>query len=160
MQKLRIALVVLSVLGLGAGSAQAQRFGAQLDWGNDSDLGLGARLEQDVGPSLASEGTLAHAFLIGSFDLFFPSGYDYFEFNANLAAPVNPASNLNPYVGAGLNMARASVNSEGNTDLGLNLLGGLRFAVAKLSSYAEARLELGGGDQFVVSFGVLLGGNR
>jgi len=160
MQKLRIAFVALSVLFIGAGSVQAQRIGAQVDWGNDSDLGLGVRLEQEVGPSLASEGSLAHAYLIGSFDLFFPNVGNYFEFNGNVAVPVDPASTLNPYVGAGLNMARYSGNSHGNTDLGLNLLGGLRFAVGKLSSYAEARLELGGGDQFLVSFGVLLGGNR
>jgi opacity protein-like surface antigen len=164
MRKLRIGLVALSALVLGAGSAHAQRFGAQVNWAEDADLGLGARAELPLG--LGSEGVLASTYLIGSFDYFFPSNdnLNYFEFNANVAVPVDPASALKPYVGTGLNMARWSVDSPGgdnsNTDLGLNLLGGIKFALGNLASFAEARLELGGGEQFVLTFGVIVGENR
>jgi len=160
MRKSSVAFLILSALLIGANSVQAQRYGAQVDWGTDTDLGLGARLEYDLGPSLASEGTLTRAYFIGSFDLFFPNVGNYFEFNGNLVVPVNPASTLNPYVGGGLNMAHSSNDSHGNTDLALNLLGGLRFAVGKLSSFGEARLELGHGDQLVLTYGVLFSPNQ
>jgi hypothetical protein len=44
--------------------------------------------------------------------------------------------------------------------VGLNLLGGLKFALGSLSSYAEGRFELGGGEQLVLTFGVLVGGGN
>ena len=163
MKMLRSALVALSVLGITAGAVQGQRFGAQVNWGDDVDLGVGARLEIPV--ALASEGFLAGTFLVASFDYYFPDGpFDYFEFNGNFVAPVNTESNLNPYVGAGLNMARWSYDGPGDgassTDLGLNLLGGIRFLLGSMSSFAEAKFEAGGGEQFVLTFGVMFGPNR
>jgi len=162
MWKLRTAFVALAVLALGAGSAQAQRFGAQVSWADDVDLGIGGRLEYDFGASLADEGTLSHTYLIGSFDFFPDCGNDcsYFEFNGNLAVPVNAENSLNPYVGGGLNMGRISVGSGSDTQFGLNVLGGLKFTIGKLASFAEARMELKGESQFVLTFGVLLGENR
>lgn len=165
MRKLRCAIVAFSMLAISVGAAHGQRFGAQVNWADDADLGLGARVEFPV--ALASEGTLAGVFLIGSFDYFFPDGdFNYFEFNGNLAVPVSPTSSVNPYVGAGLNMARWSsdIDTPGadasSTDLGLNALGGIRFGVGNFASYAEARLELGGGEQLVLTFGILLGQRR
>jgi opacity protein-like surface antigen len=164
MKKLRIPFVILAVLAFSATGAEAQRFGAQLNWADDMDLGIGARLELPL--NIGAEGVLSYTYLIGSFDYFFPDCDDctYFEFNGNLAVPVNVESSLNPYVGAGLNMARFSVDVAGsdvsNTDLGLNLLGGLKFALGGVSSFGEARFELGGGEQFVLTFGILFGGNR
>jgi opacity protein-like surface antigen len=164
MWKVRTAFVALAMLALGAGSAQAQRFGAQVSWADDADLGLGARMEVPV--PLGSEGALAALYLVGSFDYFFPDCDDcsYIEFNANVAIPVNTTSNLNPYVGGGLNMSRSSVEilgeSDSDTRLGLNALGGLKFAIGNLASFAEARLELKDESQLVLTFGVLLGENR
>jgi opacity protein-like surface antigen len=164
MRKLRCAVVAFSMLAISAGVAHGQRFGAQVNWADDADLGLGARVELPI--ALASEGALAGTFLIGSFDYFFPDGYDYFEFNGNVGVPVSPQSALNPYVGAGLNMARASAEVDvpgvdaSNTELGLNALGGIRFGIGTLSSFAEARLELSGGEQLVLTFGILFGGSR
>jgi len=169
MRKVRSVFWALSLVALSATAAHAQRFGAQLDWGTDSDLGIGARVEFPI--ALASEGILAGTYLIGSFDYFFPDcesdlvDCSYFEFNGNVAAPVQVEGTLKPYVGAGLNMARASVDVQGvgggsDTQLGLNLLGGLRFAIGSLSSFAEARVELSGGEQFVVTWGIMLGRNR
>lgn len=163
MTKLRIPFIILAVLACGATGAEAQRFGAQLNWANDMDLGFGARLELPL--NIGAEGVLSRTYLIGSFDYFFPDCDEcsYFEFNGNLAVPVDVEGNLNPYVGAGLNMARFSADVPGvdssNTDLGLNVLGGLKFALGPFASFGEARFELGGGEQFVLTFGVLFGGN-
>lgn len=170
MRKLRSAFVALSVLAFTAAAAQGQRFGGQVDWGTDTDVGIGARLEYDLGAGLGGGNILSRAYLIGSFDYFFPDcgagdGVDcsYFEFNGNVATPLDVASTLKPYLGAGLNMARASAKAAGvsnsDTQVGLNVLGGIKFAIGSLSSFAEARLELSGGDQFVISWGLLFGPN-
>lgn len=161
-----IAVVLLTVFAL---PVQAQRFGAQLSWGDDFDLGLGARLEFGLGNLLQNEGLLSRAYGIASFDYFFPdcaAGFDcnYWELNLNGAVPL-VATNIDPYVGGGLNIARFSTGPDGSadvsdTDLGLNALAGLRFLLGTLSAFAEARLELGGGGQFVLTFGALFGGSR
>jgi hypothetical protein len=161
MLNLRSVFVGLTVLAVSAGAAQGQRFGAQVSWADDTDLGIGARLEYDIGASLAEEGTLSRTYLIGSFDYFPDCGQEcsYFEFNGNLAVPVSSAT-LNPYVGTGLNMGRISVGDASDTQFGLNLLGGLKFAISRLASFAEARLELKDESQLVLTFGVMLGSNR
>jgi len=157
-------------MALGASQAQAQAIGVQGSWGSDSDLGVGARLEYNLPNLISSTGPLANTFLIGSFDYFFmdcPEGLDcgWMEGNLNLAVPVGTSS-LRPYAGAGLNVAVVKVSvdgfdaSESATEVGLNVLGGLRFNLGGLSTYGEGRFELGGGEQFVLTFGVLLGGSR
>lgn len=152
-----------------ASSAQAQRFGAQLSWADDWDLGLGARLEFGLGSLLATEGPLSRAYGIASFDYFFPDcvgaiDCNYWEVNLNGAIPL-VATNIDPYVGGGLNIARLSTDAGAggdfsDTDLGLNALAGLRFLLGTLSAFAEARIELGGGQQFVLTLGALFGGSR
>lgn len=161
MRNLRSALVALVGLALAASTAQGQRYGAQLDWGDDTDLGIGGRLEYDLGASLASEGTLARAYLIGSFDYFPDCGQEcsYFEFNGNVAVPVSSAT-LNPYIGAGLNLGRFSAGDRSDTQFGLNALGGLKFGLGKLASFAEARVEFKDESQLVLTWGVMLGRNR
>lgn len=161
MKKLLFSLVGAAIL-LGAGSAaQAQQatpvsIGAQVSFAEDADLGVGARVEVGL-PQLSPR-----IFAIGSFDWFFPDGFDYFEINANLgySVPVTSTS-ISPYVGGGLNFARVSVDvfgdSHSDTDLGLNVLGGMKFkpAAARFTPFVEARFELSGGEQFVISGGIL-----
>jgi hypothetical protein len=157
------ALAILVLVGTATG-VQAQGFGAQLSWGDDVDLGVGARLEANVGSSLSSTGILSRALFVGSFDYFFPGNdVTYWEANANLAVPVGTSS-LRPYLGAGLNLAHTSVDvgtvSASNNDLGLNLLGGIHLGSGKLQPYAEARFEAGGGEQLILTAGIMLGGKR
>lgn len=176
MQWMPTWLVALTLLAAGAGSVSAQRFGVQANWSDDFDFGVGGRVEMPLPNLLTSEGALANTYLIGSFDYFFPdcdnalTGFDcsYWELNAGLAIPLASAS-LDPYVGAGLNLARVSFDYDGNvprvdvdaseTEVGLNLLGGLRFPLGSVSAFGEGRFELGGGEQLVLTFGVLLGGS-
>ena len=158
----RIVLGAVLALALGVGDLRAQRVGLQLDWGSDADLGLGARLEANA--RLGSTGVFSRSWFIGSFDYFFDcNDCTYWEINLNMAVPVN-AEGIRPYLGAGLNIAHVSFDDDrpgdddGHTDAGLNLLGGLRFPVGDLSSYLELRGEIDGGDQLVLTFGILLGG--
>lgn len=140
----------------------AQQFGGQVSWGDNYDLGIGLRGEFSLLNRMSTDGPVSRAFAIGSLDYFFPDapeGVDlnYLEFNANLAFPVTE-SPLDPYVGGGLNWGRASLDDVSSSDFGLNVLGGVRFNLGGLSTLGEARLELGGGEQLVLTFGVLFGG--
>jgi opacity protein-like surface antigen len=149
----------------------------QASWADDVDLGIGGRIEIGLDNKIATSGPLSRAFFITSFDYFFwdcdegSSLYEvdcsYWELNPGIGVPL-PATGLNPYVGAGLNIARASVDlnvpgfedDASDTEIGLNLLGGLKFNIGSLPSFVEGRLELGGGEQFVLTFGVNLFGGR
>lgn len=169
-------IVALLTLG-GVADAAAQRFGLQANYADDTDFGVGGRVEIPV--PLSDMGVLSRAFAAGSFDWFFPDcetfvGFgnteidcSYWEVNANLAVPFTVAASVTPYAGAGLNVARISLSAENEigdfdgseTDIGANLLGGVRFPLGGLAMYAEARAELGGGEQFVITVGLLLGGD-
>ncbi|NIN72286.1 MAG: hypothetical protein GTO46_10300, partial [Gemmatimonadetes bacterium] len=108
--------------------------------------------------------------LTGAFDYFFPEGegFDYWEANANLAYKISNPSPVSPYLGVGLNLARASVRveAEGDTvdrsssEFGVNLLGGARLKLTSFMPFAEARYELGGGEQFVATVGLLFNVGR
>lgn len=158
-------LTTLAVMFLfGATQLSAQiRFGGQLNYGDDTDFGLGPRL-------VLADPALGEFRFIGSFDLYFPDDgggvdIDYWELNGNIVYDfeVTTAPKLTPYVGAGLNVAHVSVDltSPGltgggsNTELGVNLLGGLEFGLGKIRPFVEIKVELEGGEQFVITGGVL-----
>jgi opacity protein-like surface antigen len=157
------ALLALSLVPGAAAQERPIRFGIQGNWADDADLGVGARVQ--VGLADFYEGLRG----IASFDYFFPGDDDdigvvdldvtYWELNANVTYTLK--GRLAPYVGTGLNIAHASagvdvgdidLGSDSETDLGLNVLGGLRLSDR---FFAEAKLELGGGEQFMLTAGVL-----
>lgn len=159
MRKLSFALALAFGLCLAAPkSSQAQvSVGPQVSIANDVDLGVGGR---------AMFGLSGPWKLGGSFDYFFPgSNVTYWELNGNayynLELP--DVSAFSPYAGGGLNIARTSVDGAGTgsfsastTDVGLNLAGGARFPVSgNVAPFAEVRLEVGGGEQLVVTGGLL-----
>jgi hypothetical protein len=174
---------ILPAVGMTPSAVVAQTFGAQVSHAQDASvlydgkvldtqLGLGGRLELPLF-GLLRTGVLANARIVASLDRFFPdcdsllggaSGCSYWEFNADLAAPLSLGS-VEPYVGGGLNVGRTRFTSDAagprsfsDTELGLNLLGGLRFSLGAVTPFAEARAELSGGEQFVLTGGVLIGG--
>lgn len=137
------------------------RLGVQASYGGDSDFGIGARVTRKVGGGLT---------LIGSFDYFFPSDTEgavgvkkqYWEANGNLVYPL--AEPLGLYAGAGLNLAHPSAElsfldtrtAASETNLGLNVLAGLKRGYrSSLQLFGEAKYEIKGGEQFVLSVGVL-----
>ena len=171
MQTVRKLLTAVALVVVGASTAQAQRFGAQLSWGEDSDIGVGVRGEWDFAGKLTKQGAFSRAFIIGQFDYYFiecATGADctFFEINPSLAIPfTTTSSNVKPYAGAGLRISRMSVSSGGfsnsETDMGLNVLGGLKFGLGGMDAFTEARLGIGGDfEQLALSFGVLFGGSK
>ncbi len=67
------------------------------------------------------------------------------------------AESLEPYVGAGISWARASNAGTSNSDVGLNLKGGLAFnPESRTQPYVEAALNFGGGNESLIFRGGLL----
>jgi opacity protein-like surface antigen len=162
MKRLLGGLCAVALLS-GAGDAYGQvGFGAQLSWADDAEFGIGARAVVDLTP--LTNGLEAS----GSFDYFFPdqplgADINYWEINANMAYVFAGVPGMAPYAGGGLNIAHASVSVDefgiplgaSDTDLGLNLLGGARFRAGPVQPFGELRIELGGGEQFVIAGGVI-----
>jgi hypothetical protein len=157
----RLVLVSLAAILLTPGAAAAQfMLGAQGNWGDSSDFGVGARVA--YGMPVSSQ----RIELVGMFDWFFPQseseGIDvtYWEINANVnyVIPVR-SQQVATYVGAGLNVAYAkvdvgdSIGSASNTEYGLNILGGIR-GTGKIAPFGEVRFDIAGGEQFVFTAGV------
>ncbi len=109
--------------------------------------------------------------MIGSFDLFFPSNdsgsirdISYWEVNANLVYTLGlPLVPLTPYFGGGLNVARTDITDTTGggadtmrTDPGVNLLAGAELGIPGLSPFVEFRYEIQGGEQWVLTGGILL----
>ncbi|MEJ2311378.1 MAG: hypothetical protein P8Y10_02445 [Gemmatimonadales bacterium] len=160
-----IFLVATSVgaQGLNAQQRQTRRLnlGPQLSYGSSSKLGLGGRLHANL---RSPDGLV----IIGAFDWFFPDegpgdSRTYWELNGNVAYrfKIEGTTAVAPYAGGGLNIAYSSRRSEGggdgssDTDLGVNLLGGTLFGSGPVLPFFELRVELAGGEQFVLTGGVL-----
>ncbi len=166
MRKVMIAVVAMAA-ALTVRTAQAQeqatttrafQFGPQIDWGTDTDFGIGGRVVWNaLGETIAVRGLEG----VASFDVFFPGNdVNWWELNANITYPIAipSAPRISPYFGGGLNIAHASVSGvdgSGHTDVGVNLLGGTRFGIGILQAFVEGRLELHSGSQFVATFGLL-----
>jgi hypothetical protein len=159
MRKL-LPAVALAVLVCAPGVLQGQvNIGAQASWGDNADFGFGGRL------TARSPWVDQAIELSGAFDLFFPSasaGEDlsYWEVNLNLVYNIAVKSEvLLPYAGGGLNVAHASTTvasqNTSATEVGANLVGGLKFVVGSVTPFGEVRYELGGGEQFVLTGGLL-----
>jgi len=175
-----MAAVVVGALGAATLEAQDVKIGAQASFAQDTDFGIGPRLEVGLGRVIAGLS------VVGSFDYFFPDSFqlttpggtmfsaevDYWEVNTNLiyGFTVANAPGVEPYFGAGINFSRISGNFTGpggeeeasETDVGINLLGGAKFPLTGVTPFLEARLELKGDDplgvedQFVLTGGILI----
>ncbi len=157
-QRSRVVIYLALLLLLtppGALCNERVHVGGQLNLAEDADFGIGGRLMVSLPPHPRFE-------LLGSFDVFFPGeDVDYWEVNGNAVYNFPfPETLIRPYAGGGLNIAHIDANGRGfghgeDTDLGLNLLGGVKFPLANFTPFAEARVELEGGEQFVLTGGVL-----
>jgi hypothetical protein len=151
----RTLLLACACLFLAAPAAAQVGVGGQVSWADDADIGVGARIVvplDQIHPQLS---------FVPSFDVFFPGDdLNYWELNANLHYSF-PQGNpqVVPYVGTGLNYARVSFRTPGtgrvsSSDLGVNLLGGIRFPMNTVTPFAELKFEIGGGEQFVLTGGL------
>jgi hypothetical protein len=167
MRKTVVGLLAVVLCVTAAPSAQAQRFGIQADFSTEWDFGIGARGEFDLTNVFTNQGAFSRAFIITSFDYFFADCNEctYWELNPMLAVPITVTNpKIKPYLGGGLNIARVSVDlpapleDASDTEIGLNLLGGLRFPLGGVNAYTDARIVIGDNDQLVLTFGFLFGG--
>lgn len=152
-----VAALLLAVPATAVGQVT---FGPQLSFGGDTDLGIGGRV-------LANVESMEHWDFIGTFDVWFPddsgdNDVSAWEANGNLAYNfVVEDTSLNPYAGAGLSIFHVSVDNDGigdgfdDTDLGLNLFGGLKFPGQSVTPFVEVRAVLEAADQVVVTGGIL-----
>lgn len=160
---------VLSILALGVlfapRSADAQvQVGPTVAFHDDFDLGIGGALNVRM-PALGDRIGLGADLIV-----FFPEGdgVDYLEFNGNLTYDF-PLENqrVRPFALVGMNIARLSVDLPGelgsaeDTEIGVNLGGGLAFDLGFVRPTVGARAEIGGGEGFVLfmSLPFEVGGN-
>lgn len=156
---LAIGLTLAAAFAPQLKAQQPARFGGQLSFANDANIGIGARMVSDLASLVPSVRDVS---LIATFDYFFPgSNVTYWELNGNAVyrATISGAR-IAPYVGGGLNIAHAGGSFGGfgasETRVGLNLVGGTWFDTStSLRPFLELRLELAGGQQFVLSAGLL-----
>lgn len=159
---LRTALVAVAFAAAPAAVEAQATLGPTVAYHDDFDFGVGAAVGVPI------EAINENVGFLGDFVFFFPEpdGLDYWEINANLTMdfPIEDATVV-PFALAGLNIARLSVDAgviEGSdTEMGLNIGGGIKFDVGSLRPSVGLRLELEGGDGFVI-FGTVpfvLGGD-
>lgn len=160
MRKLVAAAGVVIAAFAFAPRAEAQAFGANLSWGDDTDFGLGARFAFPIGGSVGQKGIKG----LATFDYFFPDGFNFWEITGNGVYDISSSGSASPYVGAGLTFANFSADNCpagldcGSSEIGLNLLGGARFApMGNVQPFVEARFQIRDGSQFVISGGVYFG---
>lgn|SRR5690606_38889673 len=148
---LRSTLVAAALVAAPAAVEAQTTLGPTVAYHDDVDFGIGIAL------GLPMDALHENVEFLGDFVFFFPEvdGFDFWEINGNLTMdfPVEDASVL-PFALAGLNIARASFDagagiSGSNTEVGLNLGGGIKFDVGSIRPTVGLRLEIEGGDGFV-----------
>lgn len=177
---LLLGAALFAVHAGGPQPAAAQiHVGLQTSYGTASELdpafGLGLRTAFGVGfagGGDAGQTALDAISAVVSLERFFPdcetTGCSHWELNGNLVLPLFAARGFTPYLGAGLGITRLSVDDdigaipqqhEDDTDIGINLLGGVRYLGTALTTFGELRKNVGSGDDpFYVTVGVMLGG--
>jgi len=161
MRKLSIALAATAFMMFAPQGVAAQiTIGPTLALHDDADFGIGGT----IGAMLPSLGEGIG--FMGDVIIFFPGdaslpvvgtvSQNYLEVNANITYDF-PLENstLVPFALGGLNIARASVDVSGagggsNTDVGLNLGGGITFDAGNFRPSVAGRFEVSGGEGFVV----------
>lgn len=159
MKKLLLVALLLACAAAPGTLFGQVNIGAQVGWGDEFGLSFGGRI---TGRSPLVDEAIE---FVGAFDLFFPDAgsaddRSYWEVNLNFLYNISVKHDIFlPYVGAGMNIARLSETRIGitasTTDVGANLIGGLKLVAGAASPYGELRYELGGGEQFVLSAGIL-----
>lgn len=153
------ALFVAALLLVTAGSLEAQvRFGGQANLADDTDFGIGPRIAldlQELGPRFQ---------FVGTWDIYFPDeeNLDFWELNGNLMYrfDLQQTNAVVPYGGAGLNVARTTIETPGDdidsTDLGVNFVGGAEFPLQSFTPFLEFRITAEGSEQLYLTGGVLI----
>lgn len=156
MRKIFWTLAVVGSMAVVAEGAQAQTsVGPVAAYHDDAEsLGVGGFIRlplASVHPNLA---------IVPNFVIYFPDGFDFLEVNGDLTYrfAVSEDAPVTPFALAGLNVSRASFEiageSESETDVGLNLGGGVTFPSSSLQPFAGLKFEIQDGSSFVIFGGV------
>lgn len=173
MKRLFGSLLLAAAVTFGASSeAQAQfTFGPQAAFHDDADFGVGAWF------SVPMASIHEQVSILANFLYFFPDGgvdlgagnsvdVSYWELNGGLKYDFPMSGSIVPFVMAGLNVGKYSVDYDGplddfidvgygDTEIGLNVGGGLTTTLGdSLTGLLGGRIELGGGEGFVIEAGL------
>jgi hypothetical protein len=135
-------------------TAERTRFGVQVSYASDDiDFGVGAHLDYPMSRLFNNAPIFAQI----TADIFFPGNdVTYLEgaWNALYKFRIQN-SPIAPYAGAGLVLAYVDTPAGSDTELGLNLVGGMQFPHAgRLTPFVQARLEIEAGELFVLTGGI------
>ncbi len=151
MKRITITFAVVLVMSLvGALRAEAQsQIGVGLMYDSDTkSAGVDGRLSVPIaGKNLRFAPNL---------DVFLPNNYTFVRFDANLQYVFAPLRNSGgAYLLGGLDVGYVSVNSSSNTELGINVGGGISGPVGPFSLFGELKFVLGNYDGIVLGGGFL-----
>lgn len=147
MSRIAAALVLVSAV---AGTAEAQsgrlHLGPRVSYHFDlEEFGIGAQFGAPIGRYLE---------FYPSFDYFLVDPGTYWHLNADLKYRVSTESIDWLYLGAGLNLARASAGSNSDTNAGLNLFGGIESRSGRVHPFAEFRFIVNDGSTGMIAAGL------
>jgi hypothetical protein len=137
-------------------------YGADIAGSGEGAMGFGG----GIGFPLAKRDAGGGVRGVATFDWFFPKDATinttvltptYWEFNINGVLDVQSVRGL--YVGTGVNYTTYSIDGSqvanaGGTELGLNILSGIKLGSGHGAPFAQARFEIGGGKQLVLTGGI------
>jgi len=155
MKKLLCTVALVGMVVAVPGSVQAQTVvGPMAGYHDDLEaLGIGGFISVPV-PALDP-----NLSIVPSFVFYFPDGGDALEVNGDVmyAFEVSEDTPVLPFAFAGLNIFRTKPDFTGasaDTDVGLNLGGGVTFRAESLRPFAGAKFEIHDGTGFLIFGGV------
>ena len=143
-----LAAVTLAVAVPGVARAQSGSWhlGPHVAYNFDAkNLGVGAQFTMPVARQLE---------FYPSFDYYFVSPGSLWALNADLKYRPAIQSTDWLYLGAGLNIARASAGGFSNTNAGLNLIAGGESRAGNMHPYGEFRVTVGNGSTAQIAVGL------
>ena len=90
-----------------------------------------------------------------NFEWVFTEGFDYFTVNGDFHYDFPMQGHKYVWLGAGLALVRVAFDGGGgDTDAGLNLLGGFGVRAGSVIPYVQAKFIVKGDSEFVIGFGL------
>lgn len=141
--------LLVGIVGAGALEAQTARshLGVRASYNFDfEEAGVGAQLGVPIGRRLE---------FYPSFDAYFVDPGSLWALNADLKYRPSLARSTDwLYLGGGINFTGFSNGPVDDTDVGLNLIGGVEPYRGMVHPFVEGRLILGNGSQFQLALGL------
>jgi len=137
-------LVALALLPAGTASA--------------TDVGIRFGLYTEVDEPFAGVELLTRVanrvYFNPNFEWVFTEGFDYFTVNGDFHYDFPVHGRTYVWVGAGLALVRVDFDGGGNTDAGLNILGGVGVRAGSVIPYVQAKVIVKDDSEFVIGFGL------